>query len=77
MTGEHAKVGDMTAPLRLPFDDERPLRAAPRIREMELQAAVCQLVSRFPDLRLATEAEQLTLDTSVVTVGLAGLPVTW
>jgi cytochrome P450 len=47
------------------------------LARIELQAVITQLVSRFPDLRLATGADQLTLDTSVVTVGLAELPVTW
>ena len=47
------------------------------LARIELQVAVSQLLSRFPDLRLAVELNELALNTSVVTVGLKQLPVSW
>jgi cytochrome P450 len=47
------------------------------LARIELQAVFSQLIPRFPGMRLAVPAGQLTLDTGSLTRGLARLPVTW
>ncbi len=47
------------------------------LARIEMAAVFSQLVPRFPGMRLAVPADQLTLDTGVLTVGLERLPVTW
>lgn len=47
------------------------------LARMELQAALGQLVARFPEMRLAVPAEELRVRGDVLTGGLVQLPVTW
>lgn len=47
------------------------------LARIELQAVFSQLIPRFPGMRLAVPAGQLTLDTGSLTRGLARLLVTW
>jgi len=47
------------------------------LARIELQAVFSQLIPRFPGMRLAVPAEHLTLNTGMLTAGLARLPVTW
>src|SRR5262249_987239 len=47
------------------------------LARIELQAAFSQLIPRFPGMRLAVPVEELTLNTGMLTGGLARLPVTW
>ncbi len=47
------------------------------LARIELQAVFSKLITRFPGMRLAVPAEQLTLDTGSLTRGLAQLLVTW
>ena len=47
------------------------------LARIELQTVFSQLIPRFPGMRLAVPVEELTLDTGVLTGGLARLPVTW
>jgi cytochrome P450 len=47
------------------------------LARIELQAVFSQLIPRFPGMRLAVPAGQLTIDTGSLTRGLARLPVTW
>lgn len=47
------------------------------LARIELQAVFSHLVQRFPTLRLAVPAEELTVRRDVVTGGLAALPVRW
>ena len=47
------------------------------LARIEMQAVFCQLIRRFPDMRLAVPAGQLTIDTGVLVGGLTRLPVTW
>jgi pentalenolactone synthase len=47
------------------------------LARMELQVAFGQLVSRFPDMRLAVPVEDLRVRSDVLTGGLIELPVTW
>ncbi len=47
------------------------------LARIELQAVFSQLIPRFPGMRLAVPVEELTLNTGVLTAGLAQLPVTW
>jgi cytochrome P450 len=47
------------------------------LARIELQVVFTALSSRFPDLRLATDPRQLTVDTDTLTRSLARLPVTW
>jgi cytochrome P450 len=47
------------------------------LARIELQVVFTALTSRFPDLRLATDPRQLTVDTDTLTRSLARLPVTW
>jgi pentalenolactone synthase len=44
---------------------------------IELQAVFSRLIPRFPALRLAEPAEQLTFNYDTLTGGLTRLPVTW
>jgi cytochrome P450 len=47
------------------------------LARVELHAVFSQLIPRFPGMRLAKPAEELTLDRDVLVGGLAQLPVTW
>jgi pentalenolactone synthase len=47
------------------------------LARIELQAVFSRLVPRFPALRLAEPARQLTFDHDTLTGGLTRLPVTW
>lgn len=47
------------------------------LARMELQAALGQLVARFPEMRLAVPVEELHVRGDVLTGGLVQLPVTW
>jgi cytochrome P450 len=47
------------------------------LARIELQAVFSQLTQRFPDMRLAVPADELTIDTGVLTGGLTRLRVTW
>jgi pentalenolactone synthase len=47
------------------------------LARIELQAVFSQLIHRFPEMRLAVPADELTLDTAVLAGGLTRLPVTW
>ncbi len=47
------------------------------LARVELQAVFSRLIPRFPEMRLAKPAEELTLDRDVLVGGLAQLPVTW
>jgi pentalenolactone synthase len=47
------------------------------LARVELQAVFSQLISRFPRMRLAVPASQLTLHRDTITGGLDALPVTW
>ena len=47
------------------------------LARIELQAVFSQLIPRFPAMRLAAGAEELTLNTGMLTRGLTHLPVTW
>jgi len=47
------------------------------LARMELRAVFSQLIPRFPGMRLAEPVEELTVNTGVITGGLAQLPVTW
>ena len=47
------------------------------LARIELQAVFGHLIQRFPDLRLALPAGELTIDTCVLAGGLTRLPVTW
>jgi pentalenolactone synthase len=47
------------------------------LARLELQAVFSHLVPRFPALRLAEPAEQLTFNRDTLTGGLARLPVIW
>jgi hypothetical protein len=47
------------------------------LARIELQAVFSKLIPRFPGMRLAVPAGQLTPDTGSLTRGLARLPVTW
>ena len=47
------------------------------LARIELQAVLSQLIWRFPEMRLAIPADELTLDTAVLAGGLTRLPVTW
>ncbi|WP_228566391.1 cytochrome P450 [Nocardia sp. SYP-A9097] len=47
------------------------------LARIELQAAFGQLVSRFPDMRLAVDKETLIMRDEVFTGGLHTLPVRW
>jgi hypothetical protein len=42
-----------------------------------VQVVFIALTGRFPDLRLATDPRELTVDTDTLTRSLARLPVTW
>jgi len=47
------------------------------LARLELQVVFSQLVPRFPAMRLAEPAGQLTLQRDTLAGGLARLPVTW
>jgi len=47
------------------------------LARIELQVALAQLVRRFPTMRLAVPAEELTVRSEVLTGGLVSLPVAW
>jgi cytochrome P450 len=47
------------------------------LARIELQVVFTALTGRFPDLRLATDPHELTVDTDTLTRPLARLPVTW
>jgi pentalenolactone synthase len=47
------------------------------LARIELQAVFSQLILRFPGVRLAVPAGELTLDAGALTGGLTRLPVTW
>ncbi len=47
------------------------------LARIELQAVFCQLLARFPAMRLAVPLEQLRMRSGSVTGGLAELPVEW
>ncbi|MGW8889570.1 cytochrome P450 [Streptomyces sp. NPDC055749] len=47
------------------------------LARMELQVALAQLVQRFPTMRLAVSAAELTVRGDVLTGGLVELPVVW
>jgi cytochrome P450 len=47
------------------------------LARIELQVVFTALTGRFPDLRLATDPRELTVDTDTLTRPLARLPVTW
>jgi cytochrome P450 len=47
------------------------------LARIELQTVFSQLIPRFPGMRLAVPAEELTVSTGVLTGGLADLQVTW
>ncbi|WP_184582635.1 cytochrome P450 [Lipingzhangella halophila] len=47
------------------------------LARIELRAVLAQLIPRFPDMRLATRVEELTINRSALTGGLTSLPVTW
>ncbi len=47
------------------------------LARIELQAVFAQLIPRFPSMRLATPAAELTLNRDVLAAGLTRLPVTW
>jgi cytochrome P450 len=47
------------------------------LARIELQSVFSQLVPRFPGMRLAEPAAQLTSNRDTLAGGLARLPVTW
>jgi cytochrome P450 len=47
------------------------------LARIELQVVFTALTGRFPDLRLAADPRELTVDTDTLTRSLARLPVTW
>ena len=47
------------------------------LARIEVQVVFTALTSRFPDLRLATDPRELTVDADTLTRSLARLPVTW
>jgi cytochrome P450 len=47
------------------------------LARIELQAVFCQLLARFPTMRLAVPVEQLRVRSDTVTGGLASLPAEW
>jgi pentalenolactone synthase len=47
------------------------------LARIELQAVFSQLIPRFPGMHLAVPADQITLQTGLLTGGLTELPVTW
>jgi cytochrome P450 len=47
------------------------------LARIELEVVFTALTGRFPDLRLAADPRELTLDTHTLTRSLARLPVTW
>jgi cytochrome P450 len=47
------------------------------LARIELQAVFCQLLARFPAMRLAVPVEQLRVRSDTVTGGLTSLPVEW
>ncbi|MEV1170789.1 cytochrome P450 [Nonomuraea sp. NPDC049784] len=47
------------------------------LARIELQAVFSQLISRFPTMRLARDVQELTVNSHLLTGGLAELPVTW
>ena len=47
------------------------------LARIELQAVFCQLLARFPTMRLAVPVEQLRVRSDAVTGGLTSLPVEW
>jgi len=47
------------------------------LARIELQAVFCQLLARFPTMRLAVPVEQLRVRSNAVTGGLTSLPVEW
>jgi len=47
------------------------------LARIELQAVFCQLLARFPAMRLAVPVEQLRVRSNAVTGGLTKLPVEW
>jgi cytochrome P450 len=47
------------------------------LARIELEAVFSQLIPRFPSMRLASPAEELTVNTGTLTGGLLELPVTW
>jgi len=47
------------------------------LARIELQAVFCQLLARFPAMRLAVPVEQLRVRSNAVTGGLTSLPVEW
>jgi cytochrome P450 len=47
------------------------------LARIELQAVFCQLLARFPKMRLAVAVEQLRVRSGTLTGGLSELPVEW
>ncbi|WP_433432537.1 cytochrome P450 [Nonomuraea sp. CA-141351] len=47
------------------------------LARIELQTVFSQLISRFPTMRLARDVQELTVNSHLLTGGLAELPVTW
>ncbi|GAA4994915.1 cytochrome P450 [Actinopolymorpha pittospori] len=47
------------------------------LARIELQVVFAQLAARFPTLKLACEAKDLSFNLNVLTGGLTALPVTW
>ena len=47
------------------------------LARIELQAVFCQLLARFPAMRLAVPVEELRVRSDAVTGGLTSLPVEW
>ena len=61
--------------VKLTIDAAKPdFSGAARI---ELQVVFSQLIARFPTLRLAVDAAELTMRGDVLTGGLVALPVRW
>ncbi|MET8760769.1 cytochrome P450 [Lentzea sp. NPDC004782] len=66
-----------SAPAHLTFGHGARYCIGAPLARVELQAVFSQLVPRFPTMRLAVPAEDLTLRQEVLTGGLVALPVTW
>lgn len=47
------------------------------LARIELNTVFSQMIPRFPDMRLAVDAAELTIDTDALASGLVELPVTW
>ena len=47
------------------------------LARMELTSVFAQMIPRFPDMQLAVDASELTINTDALASGLVQLPVTW